>query len=111
MDLGLRNRVAIVTGSSRGLGKATASALAAEGARVVLNARTETALQETAAEIRAAGGVVETVAADVTSEAGCQLLVGAAQAAFGQIDILVNNVGGGAASSLAAPDADWSAAM
>src|SRR5438067_5876025 len=54
MDLGLRNKVAIVTGSSRGLGKAAASALAGEGAHVVLNGRTQATLEETAAELRAA---------------------------------------------------------
>ena len=93
MDLGLRNRVAIVTGSSRGLGKATATALAGEGARVVLNARTESSLQATAQELRAAGGSVEPVAADVTTESGCSLLVDAAMRRFGQVDILVNNAG------------------
>jgi 3-oxoacyl-[acyl-carrier protein] reductase len=111
MDLGLRNRVAIVTGSSRGLGKATAMALAAEGARVVLNGRTESALEETTAEIRSAGGVVEPVAADVRTEAGCGLLVEKAQQAFGPVNILVNNVGGGSAESLMASDSDWNDAI
>jgi 3-oxoacyl-[acyl-carrier protein] reductase len=111
MDLGLRNRVAIVTGSSRGLGKAAAMALAQEGARVVLNGRTEQTLKETADEIRAAGGVVEAVVADVSTEAGCQHLVDAALHAFGQVDILVNNAGGSARASLMSPDGDWSAAI
>jgi 3-oxoacyl-[acyl-carrier protein] reductase len=111
MDLGLRNRVAIVTGSSRGLGKATATALAHEGARVVLNGRTEQTLNDTADEIRAAGGVVEAVAADVTTEAGCQQLVDVALHAFGQVDILVNNAGGSARANLMSPDDDWSAAI
>ena len=107
MDLGLQNRVALVTGSSRGLGKASAVALAAEGARVVLNGRTEAALQAAAQEIRDAGGVVEPVAADVSTEAGCTELVQRATNAFGQIDILVNNAGGGSPTGLTAPDADW----
>jgi 3-oxoacyl-[acyl-carrier protein] reductase len=111
MDLGLRNRVAIVTGSSRGLGKAAAMALAHEGTRVVLNGRTEQTLKDTADEIRAAGGVVEAVAADVTTEAGCQQLVDAALHAFGQVDILVNNAGGSARANLMSPDGDWSAAI
>jgi 3-oxoacyl-[acyl-carrier protein] reductase len=111
MDLGLRNRVAIVTGSSRGLGKAAATALAHEGARVVLNGRTEQTLKDTADEIRATGGVVEAVAADVTTEAGCQRLVDAALHAFGQVDILVNNAGGSARANLMSPDDDWSAAI
>jgi 3-oxoacyl-[acyl-carrier protein] reductase len=83
MDLGLRNRVAIVTGSSRGLGKASATALAGEGARVVINGRAEDSLRAAADEIRAAGGIVEPVVADVTTEAGCQLLVDRAIQAFG----------------------------
>ena len=111
MDLGLRNRVAIVTGSSRGLGKATATALAGEGARVVLNARTESSLRATAQELRAAGGSVEPVAADVTTESGCSLLVDAAMRRFGQVDILVNNAGGGTRANLMSPDTDWSAAL
>src|SRR5436309_2934632 len=100
MDLGLRNRVAIVTGSSRGLGKATAVALAQEGARVVLNARTESSLQAAAEEIRSAGGTVEPIVADVTTESGCAQLVDGAIRAFGQVDILVNNAGGGSRARL-----------
>ena len=111
MDLGLRDRVAIVTGSSRGLGKATATALAAEGARVVINGRSEDSLRATADEIRDAGGTVEPVAADVTTEAGCQLLVDRAIQAFGQVDILVNNAGGGTRARLDSPDSDWGAAI
>jgi 3-oxoacyl-[acyl-carrier protein] reductase len=111
MDLGLQNRVAVVTGSSRGLGKASALALALEGARVVLNGRTPESLQTAADEIRAAGGVVEAVTADVSTEPGCQYLVDSAIDAFGQIDILVNNAGGGTQARLQSPDADWSAAI
>jgi 3-oxoacyl-[acyl-carrier protein] reductase len=111
MDLGMRDRVAIVTGSSRGLGKATAVALAAEGARVLLNGRTENSLEETTREIRDAGGVVEPVVADVRTESGCVGLVEAARRRFGEIDILVNNVGGGNADQLAASDADWNDAF
>ncbi len=111
MDLGLKDRVAIVTGSSRGLGKAAAVALAREGARVVLNGRTEATLQATADEIRAEGGVVEPVAADVSTEAGSQQLVSAAERAYGQVDILVNNVGGGTRARLSSPDSDWTDAI
>src|SRR3982751_449985 len=97
MDLGLKDRVALITGSSRGLGKASALALAREGARVVLNGRTAATLEAAAAELRAAStdDAVVTVAADVSTEAGCQHLVDAAHHAFGQVDILVNNAGGG----------------
>jgi 3-oxoacyl-[acyl-carrier protein] reductase len=111
MDLGLRNRVAIVTGSSRGLGRATATALAQEGARVVINGRTEASLQQTANEIRGAGGVVEAVAADVRTEVGCQQLFDRAIAAFGQVDILVNNAGGSAPTQLDSSDAEWAVAI
>jgi 3-oxoacyl-[acyl-carrier protein] reductase len=108
MDLGLRDKVAIVTGSSRGLGKAAAAALAAEGACVVLNGRTESALLETAEELRAAGGSVHAVVADVCSEAGCAQLVDQALKAFGRVDILVNNAGGGTPAGLTASDDEWS---
>jgi 3-oxoacyl-[acyl-carrier protein] reductase len=111
MDLGLHDRVAIVTGSSRGLGKASAVALAAEGARVVINGRTPEALEETAQEIRSQGGTVEPVVADVSTEAGCHLLIDGATKAFGNIDILVNNAGGGSQASLMSPDGDWSKAI
>jgi 3-oxoacyl-[acyl-carrier protein] reductase len=111
MDLGLRDRVAVVTGSSRGLGKAAASALAQEGARVVLNGRTEDSLRATADELRHAGATVEAVAADVSTEAGCDELVQRALGAFGRIDILVNNAGGGTPARLDSPDADWSASL
>ena len=111
MDLGLANRVAIVTGSSRGLGKAAATALAAEGAHVVLNGRTERTLQETADQLRAAGGIVEPVVADVTTLEGCNELVARSFSRFGNVDILVNNVGGGNASSVMADDSDWTEAI
>jgi 3-oxoacyl-[acyl-carrier protein] reductase len=111
MDLGLRDRVAIVTGSSRGLGKAAALALAKEGARVILNGRTDATLQAAAEELRSTGGTVEPVAADVTTEAGCQRLVDEAIRAFGRVDILVNNAGGGTRASLSSPDSEWNAAV
>jgi 3-oxoacyl-[acyl-carrier protein] reductase len=111
MDLGLRDRVAIVTGSSRGLGKATATALAAEGARVVLNGRTISSLKQTAAELSSQGATVEAVVADVSTERGCADLVDRAEAAFGHVDILVNNASGGARASVNSPDADWSQAI
>ena len=103
--------MAIVTGSSRGLGKAAASALAQEGARVILNGRTEATLQATTDELRSRGGTVAPVVADVTTEAGCQRLVDEAIRAFGRVDILVNNAGGGSRASLSSPDSDWSAAV
>jgi 3-oxoacyl-[acyl-carrier protein] reductase len=107
MDLGLTNKVAVITGSSRGLGKAAAASLASEGARVVLNGRTEQTLTEAANDIRASGGVVAAVQADVATEVGCHSLVDGAMAAFGQIDILVNNAGSGGPTNLMSPDEDW----
>jgi 3-oxoacyl-[acyl-carrier protein] reductase len=107
MDLGLQHKVALVTGSSRGIGKAAARALAAEGARVVLNGRTQATLDEAANELRATGAQIETVQADVTTEAGCNALIEQAQQKFGEIDILVNNAGGGAPHGLTAADQEW----
>jgi 3-oxoacyl-[acyl-carrier protein] reductase len=111
MDLGLRDKVAIITGSSRGLGKASAVALAREGARVVLNGRTEDTLNQAAEEIRAAGGTATAVVADVATEDGCQKLVDEALSAFGQVDILVNNAGGATPTQLSSPDAVWATAI
>jgi 3-oxoacyl-[acyl-carrier protein] reductase len=95
MDLGMKDRVAIVTGSSKGLGFASASALAAEGCRVVICARTPDTLQEARrrlVEITADDRVLAVVA-DVSRESGTQEVVDRAVATFGGIDILVNNVG------------------
>src|SRR5258708_1191389 len=103
MDLGLRGRVAIVTGSSRGIGRAIASALANEGARLVLNARGAEALQTVADDLTQRGADVLAVAADVTTTEGCQQVFDRALERFGQGDILGNNVGGGAARSAARP--------
>lgn len=94
MDLGLRNKVAIVTGSSRGLGRATAIGLAAEGCRVCITARGADALRETEREIVSNGGEVLAVAADVTLAEDVRRLVASVETAFGGVDILVNNVGG-----------------
>jgi 3-oxoacyl-[acyl-carrier protein] reductase len=91
MDLGLRGRTAIVCASSRGLGKACAQALAAEGVAVVVNGRDADRLAATAEEIRAAtGAAVTAVAADLDTEAGRALLL----AACPEPDILINNNGG-----------------
>jgi 3-oxoacyl-[acyl-carrier protein] reductase len=91
MDLGLTGRTAIVCASSRGLGKACARALAAEGVAVVINGRDAERLAVTAAEIRAATGAsVTAIAADVGTEEGRESLLAACPAP----DILVNNNGG-----------------
>lgn len=89
MDLGLDGRVAIVAGASRGIGRATALVLAAEGCRVVLAARGEDDLREVAAEIR---GERLVVPADVTVTADAERLVDAAVERFGRIDCLVTSI-------------------
>ena len=105
MDLGLAGRSAVVTGASRGLGKAIAEALAAEGVRVTLVARGAETLEQTAAALRATGATVHTVSADITDAADCERVIAEAVAAHGGLDILVNNAGGtGAADTL---DARW----
>jgi 3-oxoacyl-[acyl-carrier protein] reductase len=109
MELGLRERVAVVTGSSRGIGRAIASSLAAESASIVLNARGAEALEQTADELRGRGATCLPVVADVTTAEGCQHLFDASIERFGRIDILVNNAGGAQAQDLAADDAAWRA--
>ena len=111
MDLGLRGRVAIVTGSSRGIGRAIAAALAAEGVRLTLNARGAEPLKAFADELAAGGADVLDVAADVTTPAGCQDVFDRTLERFGQVDILINNVGGGGPTSVGAVDDDWQAAL
>ena len=88
MDLQLQGKAAIVTGSSRGLGLASAKALAAEGCRVCLCARGKEALEQAASDVPHA----ITVAADLSTPDGAARVVEGALAAFGAIDILVNNV-------------------
>jgi 3-hydroxybutyrate dehydrogenase len=89
----LEGRVAIVTGGGRGIGRAIASRFAAEGAPVVVTARSEKEIDGVAAEIRAAGGRAEAVAADVTLPEDCEKIVRRAKEAFGAVQILVNNAG------------------
>jgi 3-oxoacyl-[acyl-carrier protein] reductase len=113
MDLGLNGKVAIVTGSSRGIGKAIAAGLASEGCRLVLCARGLDALQETAAALTAGGADVSTVSVDLSSQDGPVRVVEGAVHAFGRVDILVNNAGGARASGpfLDTPDPVWQAAV
>jgi len=94
MELGLRNKVALVTGASDGIGKAIAAALVAEGATVVINARGEVRLATAVEELRAGGGTVRAVAADVASAAGVEALVADVRSSEGDPDVLVANAGG-----------------
>jgi 3-oxoacyl-[acyl-carrier protein] reductase len=95
MDLNLRGRVALVNAASRGLGRAIADALAAEGAHLVISSRKKEAIEAAAAEIAAAhGGDVVAVAADVSQSEAAPQLVEVARDRFGGLDILVNNSGG-----------------
>ena len=95
MDLGLNGKIALVAAASKGLGRAVAEELAAEGASLVLCARGNDELQATCAAIAAAYGVpVLGIAADVAVAADVARVVQAAQARFGRIDVLVTNAGG-----------------
>ncbi|MEM7066264.1 MAG: 3-oxoacyl-[acyl-carrier-protein] reductase [Cyanobacteria bacterium P01_B01_bin.77] len=90
----MQDQVAIITGSSRGIGKAAALALAAEGASVVVNyARSSAAADEVVAEITSAGGSAIALQADVSQEDQVDTLVKATKDKFGRIDVLVNNAG------------------
>ena len=95
MDLGLKDRVAIVTGASKGLGFASARALVDEGCRVVICARTPSTLQEARRRLAeaSAGDRVLAVTTDVSTDAGVVTLIDRAVEVFGGIDVLVNNVG------------------
>ena len=111
MELGLGGRVGLVTGASRGIGRAIAQTLVAEGCRVAICARGEERLRQTADEL-AAGGEVLALPADVTDAAALEGFVAAAVDRFRRIDILVNNAGGGGQEQfLETADADWQAAI
>jgi 3-oxoacyl-[acyl-carrier protein] reductase len=89
----LTDKVALVTGASRGLGQAIARALAQEGAAIAAVARSEDALKDTLDSIRALGGIAEPFAFDVADEPAVDAAVEKIAARFGRIDVLVNNAG------------------
>ena len=93
MSNGIAGKVVVITGASSGLGEATARHLAALGARVVLGARRGDRLQALVADIRQAGGEAVHAVTDVTRKEDVQALVEAGRAAFGRIDVMVNNAG------------------
>jgi NADP-dependent 3-hydroxy acid dehydrogenase YdfG len=100
----LSGKVAVVTGAGRGIGMAIAGALAAEGAHVVLAARTPAEIEKAASTIRAAGGSATPVRADITDERQVGQLVGESLKVTGSVDILVNNAGIGVFKPVVAMD-------
>jgi len=113
MDLGLKDRVALIAASSQGIGLATAAAFAAEGCRVAMCARNDQALQAAAEKIRKQHGVeVLAEACDVGDPAAVSRFVAAVAARFGGVDICVTNAGGPPAKGfLAASLDDWQRAL
>ena len=95
MDLGIKGKTALVVAASKGMGRASALGLAAEGARVVMCARGEAALKDAAAEVKQkTGAEVLALTADASRAADISKVVAEANRAFGGVDILVANVGG-----------------
>ena len=108
MDLGLQDRVAVVTGASRGIGKYIARALAAEGCRLTLCARGEDELKKTADELRQTGTDVLALPLDVTADGAADELIGRTSERFGALHVLVGNVGGNRRKPFAeTTDQDW----
>jgi len=91
--IGLEGKVAVITGGSRGIGRAIAMRLSAEGAKVVICGRNLEAAEEVVAEIETAGATGMAVAADVSRESEAEALIQASITRFGRLDILVNNAG------------------
>lgn len=109
MDLGLRGKVALVLAASKGLGRACANALAAEGACLMIGARNQRLLEQTVQEIRQmTGSPILAVPTDVTNLEDLEAIVAATIEEFGRLDILVNNAGGPPAGTLEhLSDAQW----
>jgi 3-oxoacyl-[acyl-carrier protein] reductase len=108
MDLGLTGKVALVTGSSRGIGRGIALELAAEGCDVMLTGRDSQALDDVVAAVKKLGRTAQYATSDLRAEGAPAALVEAAKRAFGHIDILVNNAGTTKRGDfLELTDADW----
>ena len=109
MELGLKGKIAIVTGATEGIGRATAMRLAREGAKVAICARRQEPLDQTAAELEKTGSEVLAVSADMSKAADIQRFMKAVVDRFGRIDILVNNAGTSARGKfLEIDDSAWS---
>ncbi len=112
MDLQLKGKTALVTGTSMGIGRAIAKGLAAEGVKLCITARRRNLLEELAREIVAAGGLPPQIAVfDLMEEDAPQKLAQEALKGLGQIDILVNNAGGSRPLPIDAPEDKWYEAM
>ncbi|MBU1305755.1 MAG: SDR family oxidoreductase [Alphaproteobacteria bacterium] len=109
MDLNLRDKVAVITGGTVGIGLAVAEGLAAEGANLVLVGRNRDRAEDEASRIADRYGVITTaIAADVATAAGCDAVIAGTIKAFGGADILINNAGTGSNETIAeADDAKW----
>lgn len=108
MDLGLKSKVAMVSGASRGIGRAIALGLAAEGCRLGLCARGKDGLEQVRQEAQGRGAEVLAFAGDVTNESDARRWVEETRERFGRVDILVNNVGGSRpGGNLAVSREDW----
>src|SRR5208283_2805617 len=108
MDLGLKGKVALVTGGSKGLGRAIAEELAKEGADVTICARGKPDLDEAAQALRAHGTRVIAIAADASKASDATLVIDGAIKELGRIDILVNNAGDAWLShALNTTDEEW----
>jgi NAD(P)-dependent dehydrogenase (short-subunit alcohol dehydrogenase family) len=109
----LQNKVALITGASAGIGRATATLFAAEGAALVLGARRKAELDSLVAEIEAAGGQAVALAGDVRSEDYAAALVDRALTRFGRLDVAFNNAGvlGEAGPSTGVSEAGWNDAL
>lgn len=111
MDLGLTGRVAVIAAGSKGLGRAVAEELAAEGAAVVICARGRAAIDDACRAIAVAGGRAHGIAADVSEADEPRKVIAEAERVFGRVDIVVTNSGGPPAGRFdALTDADWDAA-
>jgi 3-oxoacyl-[acyl-carrier protein] reductase len=109
VELGLKGKVAVVTGGTEGIGRATALRLAQEGARVAVCGRRQEMLDQTAAELKGHGADALAVAADMSKAVDVERFIKAVIARFGRIDILVNNAGTSARGKfLEVDDAAWS---